>query len=285
VYYGFAQIYYADRTPGGIGQAWTLCVEVTFYAFLPLYAAALTRVRSTSPRGWLWTEGAGLAILIAFSIGYKAWALSRIGPSTQSHATLLMPLPNFLDYFAIGMGLAVASLGYEVGLLRGCALTALRRWPSLPWLIAMVAFVGAGHFLGLPGVAGTARAADQVMARHALYALIALGLVMPAVTFGSSRGVARRILALRPLLWLGLVSYGIYLWHLGLITKLILHWGVPTTPSRSVAFLAVVLAGSVVVAAGSYYCVEGPALRLNRLFASADADSDQPGAASAPARP
>ena len=36
-YYGFAQIY-SNLALGGITQAWTLCIEVTFYALLPLWA-------------------------------------------------------------------------------------------------------------------------------------------------------------------------------------------------------------------------------------------------------
>src|SRR4051794_21878306 len=43
-YFGFLQIYSPDTAGGGINVAWTLCVEVSFYAFLPLWALALRRV-------------------------------------------------------------------------------------------------------------------------------------------------------------------------------------------------------------------------------------------------
>ena len=52
VYYGFLQIY-TDLALGGITQAWSLCVEVAFYALLPLWALALAR-RAPSVRGELW---------------------------------------------------------------------------------------------------------------------------------------------------------------------------------------------------------------------------------------
>ena len=42
-YYGFGQIYATDTFTGGLVQAWTLCVEVTFYAFLPLWAWLMRR--------------------------------------------------------------------------------------------------------------------------------------------------------------------------------------------------------------------------------------------------
>src|SRR4051794_11402525 len=44
IYYGFLQTYDADTINTGIGQAWTLGVELSFYAMLPLYAAALDRL-------------------------------------------------------------------------------------------------------------------------------------------------------------------------------------------------------------------------------------------------
>ena len=50
VYYGFLQIY-GDLVFGGISQAWTLCVEVTFYAMLPLWALAMRRLPATARSG------------------------------------------------------------------------------------------------------------------------------------------------------------------------------------------------------------------------------------------
>ena len=51
LFYGFAQVY-RDSTAGqGLGQAWTLCVEVLFYAFLPLWALLLAD-RALCGRWW-----------------------------------------------------------------------------------------------------------------------------------------------------------------------------------------------------------------------------------------
>ena len=44
-YYGFLQLYSQDTLGQGIPVAWTLCVEVSFYLVLPLWALALRRVR------------------------------------------------------------------------------------------------------------------------------------------------------------------------------------------------------------------------------------------------
>jgi peptidoglycan/LPS O-acetylase OafA/YrhL len=40
-HYLFLQIYIPSQIPYGIGPAWSLCVEVSFYLFLPLYAGLI----------------------------------------------------------------------------------------------------------------------------------------------------------------------------------------------------------------------------------------------------
>ena len=50
-FYGFAQVYDDTTVPAGLGQAWTLCVEVAFYAFLPLWALLIGRTRRAVAAG------------------------------------------------------------------------------------------------------------------------------------------------------------------------------------------------------------------------------------------
>ena len=50
-YYGFLQAYDPDTITGGIGQAWTLTVEVSFYILLPILAlGAAAGPRACGPR-------------------------------------------------------------------------------------------------------------------------------------------------------------------------------------------------------------------------------------------
>ena len=67
-YYGFGQIYSQDTLTGGLVQAWTLCVEVTFYAFLPCGRGCCGGARR--PRAILRREA--LAGLAAASLAWKA---------------------------------------------------------------------------------------------------------------------------------------------------------------------------------------------------------------------
>ena len=51
-YYGFLQFYSYHTSIRGLGVAWTLCVEVAFYAVLPIYAALTRRAsRGSAPPG------------------------------------------------------------------------------------------------------------------------------------------------------------------------------------------------------------------------------------------
>jgi peptidoglycan/LPS O-acetylase OafA/YrhL len=109
------------------------------------------------------------------------------------------------------------------------------------------------------------------MERQWLYALVALGLLLPAVVGDPTRGLTRRLLAWPVLAWLGLVSYGIYLWHTTML-DLLGDWGFAEVhvihPYLDWAVAGVAL--SVAVAAASYYLVERPALSLKRLVGKRD---------------
>lgn len=73
----------------------------------------------------------------------------------------------------------------------------------------------------------------------------------------------RRFLAVRPLAWLGLVSYGFFLWHLPILVKIgdtgaFEVAGVPRTVEVWVAGFLLTLP----CAAASYYLLERPLLKL-----------------------
>jgi peptidoglycan/LPS O-acetylase OafA/YrhL len=100
------------------------------------------------------------------------------------------------------------------------------------------------------------------VARDALFGVAACALLVPGVFGPQSRGGFRRFLRLRPVQWIGLVSYGIYLWHEAAI-RLYQDW--TDTPFFTGSFPAM-LAGAVAItlafAVASYVLVERPALRL-----------------------
>jgi peptidoglycan/LPS O-acetylase OafA/YrhL len=78
----------------------------------------------------------------------------------------------------------------------------------------------------------------------------------------ASSAAARRRLAARPLVGLGTVSYGLYLWHVPVLLWLRGHGLLPLSPLPA---LAVALPLSLALATASWVLVEKPALRLGRL--------------------
>ena len=109
---------------------------------------------------------------------------------------------------------------------------------------------------------------QQQVVWYVLGPLAALPLLAPAV-FVAEGGWPRRLLARRSLMWLGLVSYGIFLWHAGVLIALA-DIGVAgaLTPDGLIPFFVLVFAISVACGGASYYWIERPfyALKNRRLL-------------------
>jgi peptidoglycan/LPS O-acetylase OafA/YrhL len=260
-YYGFLQIYHANTSLGGIGQAWTLCVEITFYAFLPVWALLMHGLRGGARR-----ELGALALLWLASLAYKIWALDQISPNSLYSGPYLQPLPNFLDQFAVGMALAVGSVELERMDRIPRAVDWLRRHDWVPWVFAAVAFWALSTRIGYTGKPFQSSSRRMFLGRHELQTAVALGLIVPAIVAEPGRGVAGRVLATRVLTYLGLISYGIYLYHFAVVKQLgdWISFPGPAVP-RFLLHALLALVGATVLASLSYYVVERPALRLKRL--------------------
>lgn len=257
IYFGFGQIYFPERGLGGLPQAWTLCVEVSFYAFLPLYAWL---VRRFAGRGhWLRAELGGLAILIAASQLFKLAAALPEPYWHANHSHALFFLPAFLDHFALGMGLAVLTIHRpRITVPAGAA------WAGAVAAFVLVAQVGPGPSAQFHGFTHEALNLAQLFARHWLYALVALLVLLPVALGDPATGfIRRRILGNRLLLWTGLLSYGIYLWHLTVVDQLA-RWDFRehVVAHPYLFWPALTLIGTLAIAAASYFWVERPLLGL-----------------------
>jgi len=254
-YYFFLQLYNRYTILLGIPQAWTLCVEVSFYFVLPLYAVALGHLtRGCDVRRRLAMEAGILLLLSTASIALRySWL--------EHQSIWSNTLPAIFDWFALGMGLALMSAAEQGGWSAPRAIRALTARPVVCWGAAASTFLGV--CLLFPNKTGFGSTVGREMfAHHLLGGVVALFLVLPAVFDPGDRGWPRRLLAWPVLGWLGLISYGIYLWQ-ALGPALHAH-GIgqrPTTLSF-VALLSAMFAVSVACATISYYAVESPILRL-----------------------
>ncbi|HEY5143183.1 MAG TPA: acyltransferase [Solirubrobacteraceae bacterium] len=256
-YYTLTQIYSFQTTTGGIGPAWTLCVEISFYVVLPLLAFLIARaVRGRTH--WVRIE---LGILLALTLGCLALrsVLQASGGFYVAQNTLLC----FFDWFAYGMALAVLSVAWHRREAESAPLRTIIRRPWLPWAGAVVFFWVVSTQLQLSRGFFFVYTDFNYQAEHVGYALIAFLLLLPAVFGDWAGGWPRKLLALRWMAWLGLISYGIYLYQVPLLVWVNNHmhphflFGMPFPSLFIVAF-----AVTVVFAAASYYLVERPLLRF-----------------------
>jgi peptidoglycan/LPS O-acetylase OafA/YrhL len=267
-YYFFLQLYDPDTVVLGIPVAWTLCVEVTFYLALPLWAVAIRRL---SLRG----ELVALAALAAFGVAVQV-AAGRQAVDNMAAQSLL----GQSTWFALGMALAVVSVAAGRAGGRAQALVqAVAARPGACWAAAFAASAGLVVLRHQPnGYFGILLETQKVQPYPKLFADIALtalmvgGILLPAA-WHTTRGLPQRVLAVAPLAWLGLISYGVFLWHLTIAELLILPerphdfdanglgLGDRIAQGATPILLVLTLAASCAVAALSYRFVELPFLR------------------------
>ena len=100
------------------------------------------------------------------------------------------------------------------------------------------------------------------MLRQLLYGLTALFLLLPAVFGPQDRSLVRKFLCCAPMAFLGLVSYGVYLWHEAWIGQVFSWFGYTLFDAPIIPVVLVGGALTVATASLSYYLVERPILRF-----------------------
>jgi peptidoglycan/LPS O-acetylase OafA/YrhL len=246
-YYGFVQIYGLGSPDGGIFPAWSLAIEMTFYAFLPLYAWLIARIAGGRV-GWR-LEAGGLVALTAL-----AWVMrALLAHNGYHHPAFYLSLPGRFDWFVPGMALAVASVHLEGRASTPKLVGLIERQPLLPWAIAIAGFAALATFVPELPFTGPGGAVLET----AMYAFVSFFLLLPAVFGEHAGGLPRRLLAVPVISWVGLISYGVYLYHYTLTYEFAKHF------SRTGTLIASLL-GSIAVAAASWYLIERPILRWDR---------------------
>ena len=264
-------------------QSWTLATEVAFYLFLPLWSWVMARVVRGDPRRRVRTELVGIAVLVAISAAWKGLVLG-VGLSDPRIGQFKLWLPWWLDLFAVGMGMAVLSVAIQHLDWLTPARLDRRGAPALCWLGALGTLWWVAAGAGLDHTSA-AIAHSRLWGQHYLYGATAILLVLPAVfgTQGRETSSIHWFLQTRVMVFLGSISYGIYLWHEGWIDRY-LHWTDLTfrgvyfsdTPfawhtNRFISvpwfvFGAAILALTIASASLSWFGLERPLLSLKHRF-------------------
>jgi peptidoglycan/LPS O-acetylase OafA/YrhL len=224
-------------TPGWeIGHLWSLSVEEQFYLLWPLMLA-----RAGVRRGaWL-------------ALGFFVLApLLRVAMRVWIDDTALEDLPIFP---AVADGIAIGSL-FAIGRPWLLAQAWYRAASAPGWLLLQVPLIFVIHH------ASQAWGLVELFGYPVLLLLIAM--IVEASTRWPRERLAMRVLNWRPLTWVGLLSYSLYLWQ-----QPFLHHRLHATHTTFPLNLLL----TVSIAALSYYALERPLLKLRSRFSRAAPDA------------
>ncbi len=259
VYYGFLQNLRVEWIQGGINTVWSLADEMQFYIVLPFFALGAARLLRGRPvHVQVRLELLGLLVLGAASFALRMWGYDR---SATHPNTISWTIAGTFLWFALGMSMAVLSARYHRAEVRPAPLRALDRRPLIAWAVAAVLIAVVTH-IGLPTTAPQVYTKGDWLWEHLLYGLIAVAIAAPAtIAIVSPRSLPHRLLGFGPVAWLGLISYGIFLWHHPLTEKFIgvQDW---TAHGSFIIYTLVVFAVATAAATASYYLLERPILKF-----------------------
>jgi peptidoglycan/LPS O-acetylase OafA/YrhL len=228
----------SPQTHGAInGVTWSLALEMQFYVVLILSIKWLIRLGGIRTlllligMAWAWRYATTLILLPGQAIAHL-----QVIYTTQ--------LPGALDAFGVGIALALS-------IHQGSSFS--RRWLNVGWR---------PFFFWLALSVMLLWSAAWQMGMHLSYwsyhGMVIFWRTLLALGFGAALAAVvtfpvKASWALRPVQYLGEISYGIYLWHFLILTSV-----VQLTKTRGEPLLIIVMTGSIVLAATSWHLMEKP---------------------------
>jgi len=265
VHLGLLHIYVPGFTLEGLTQTWSLATELAFYILLPVIAWIAGRRGRGNPDASARFQLTVLAVAVLI-----AWTFTvlRVTGTLGSLTITGYWLPGFLDWFAIGMAAAVIQVRLSKGDAPAWMLSVRQVAQATGWCLVIAA--------GLAVIAATPIAGpltfdpaepNSLVIKHVLYGVIAAFLLLPGfLGIGdTSDGVPPHswwaaILANPIVVYLGTISYGVFLWHLVLLRFIQNALGLQVFSGGFWIVWPLVVLASIAVASASWFILERPIL-------------------------
>lgn len=241
--------YFAQGAPPSpLQHTWSLGVEEQYYLLWPLLLI-------------------GVAVLFWARLRLAVFVLSTVGVVASATAAIVLTTDSTLNRIYFGTDSRVQAL------LVGSAAAALlvRDWSVLNDGGTLIR-TRWGHivarilpFIGLAVLAAAAHYATGSVSdfRSGLLIVVAIAAVLVVAPVAlEQEGPVARALAWRPLVWLGAISYGVYLWHWPIFLAL----NGERTGLSGWPLFAMRCAATVALAAASWWLLEEPIRRWRPMF-------------------
>jgi peptidoglycan/LPS O-acetylase OafA/YrhL len=224
-----------------LGHCWSLAIEEQFYLVWPFAVLGIELVSRNSMRK------AAILLLAAMTIAAYRAAMTK----TYTPERIYFGLDTHMDGLVLGssLGYLVRAVHLRGGLSSGSSI--LLSYIGTPLALMAIAVV-----------MGTITWLDAWMGRTGYLLVAAAAAVVIADLTLSDRSLLQRPLSMRLPVYIGRISYGLYLWHYPIFHALDHVW--PDTPLH--VMMPVGFGVTLLVAVCSFHWFEQPFLRLKNRF-------------------